>query len=1633
MELALNAQDYTHDAELFEYYLPQVLSRVSPASGPSTGSTSVIVTGLGLWNHTSRFECRFGGSRVPATMLEGGTATRCVTPSAAAAEVESELVVTFGGDAAHLDASVAPYSLLGTAVVEDDGTLTLTANDYHQVGSVSVGAGQVVANSFRVSFDVYVGDGSGGEGFSFCYGRLPTVGAIGASGSQSGLCVRFKTRDASSATSSQTVEASYDGTLLQAFSCGSEEPLRLQAWVPIRITLSAAGLSVEYNEKRLMDHVRVHDWLPEPDWQFVLGASTASWRDVHRVDNLRLHLGAMVDRTSIPLEITANGEQFSISRVLFNYFPTPTVSLVLPEAGPADGGTLVMASGHAPFDAGSHLYCQFNETVVAGTFARTSDVVALGLSNLTGGGVLCRSPALGPGEAKVSLTFNGQDFTHIVGQFYTYAAPRLVSLRPQTGPARGGTRIRIRGANLLAGSNFTRFCRFGHLPVVPAQVDSNSEAICITPSLDPPPTSGEASVFVELTLNEQDFTTDRINFTFYDPPTVTLVSPSTGPTQGGTLLSLRGNFSALGSTYNCSFGTSASLVPATRIAHDILLCSTVALSAGVHSVEVTLNADDYSATSDHAVFRSFLPPALLSIEPASGTRSGGTLVTLTGRGLGAGSHRVCAFNSSLLMPATVQHETRLLCYTPPSHQQELAIGLSLNAQQYLHTSLYFQYYADPVALSLSPTMGPLRGSTVVLIGGRHLHGGSSALCKFGTAPPVVMTPILGSENVTCTTPPRDAGTLAPLALTLNGRQYVDTVLTFAFADDLVVGNLSPASGPIGGSTRVRLRGNGFALGDDLLCRFGHARVHPFVSELHIDHATFDHASGEVRCLTPPAAAGVLPLEITLNGQQFSATSTTLGVYLHPHVSSLSPNSGPIAGGTYFTVHGQFGGGAHYQCHFSGTSEGGTTVPASHSALPDTLRCKSPPGSARLASMVELSPNAQQFSSDTVRFTYYVTLRVSALSPTSGPLEGGTRLEIAGSGFFATPELRCRFANANFAATAPSAFVAHDLASCVMPSTNGTSMRKMLVGPGIPRVTFGTATLLAGGDTLSVMFNGDLEHYKVGTLIMDIHDQLAFSAQAFSMQFDLTTFAGPAMLHSGAVRDGVVMDANLGRGDGWSFSYGDVAQGLVSERGAGLGLRIQVRLFTVNELRVLLGGHLLFARHIFVDPDDNQSVSIRISVQNSELSVQLGNLTVVAHLPLPGWRPQRTWRMAIGSRSGASAARLELRDISVSTSPFADGNALSVEVSANTLDFTTDAVQLSLRPPPTFEVYSPSTGSGGGGIPVSLSGLGMRGGSDYKITFTGSNASAVVGATFAFIDGRDTLSFITPEYATGVANVTVSLNGQQFEAAGQFGFYNQPFLQDISPTSGPVGGGTLVRLWGSVFAGGSVYRCRFGAALVTADFDPALNRELACRLPEGLSLGVHVLEVTINGQEFTDSHLNFTVYGNSTVTFLCPNSGPIVGGTAVRVVGALLANGSHYLCRFAGVVVNASYVEGAIPHEVRCTAPTMAQGALVPVELSLNGQNFTSSEAIFTYHSPAVLTELCPSTGPAYGGTSLLIVGIDLGLGSDYRVAIRDDHNETVLPVVYQPQTASVQFITPSLSIGTQRLRVGLNAQQFTYA
>jgi hypothetical protein len=137
--------------------------------------------------------------------------------------------------------------------------------------------------------------------------------------------------------------------------------------------------------------------------------------------------------------------------------------------------------------------------------------------------------------------------------------------------------------------------------------------------------------------------------------------------------------------------------------------------------------------------------------------------------------------------------------------------------------------------------------------------------------------------------------------------------------------------------------------------------------------------------------------------------------------------------------------------------------------------------------------------------------------------------------------------------------------------------------------------------------------------------------------------------------------------------------------------------------------------------------------------------------------------------------------------------------------------------------------------------------------------------------------------SALGSVDVTLNGRQFTASGlPFMYFGTPVVSAVSPACGPVIGGTIVRVTGYHLRDGSAYRCRFGAVTVNASVDETAS-EVRCVAPSSLPMGLAPLEVSLNAQDFTTEATLFGTYASPLLTAFEPRSGPVYGGTLVRVV------------------------------------------------------------------------------------------------------------------------------------------------------
>ena len=103
---------------------------------------------------------------------------------------------------------------------------------------------------------------------------------------------------------------------------------------------------------------------------------------------------------------------------------------------------------------------------------------------------------------------------------------------------------------------------------------------------------------------------------------------------------------------------------------------------------------------------------------------------------------------------------------------------------------------------------------------------------------------------------------------------------------------------------------------------------------------------------------------------------------------------------------------------------------------------------------------------------------------------------------------------------------------------------------------------------------------------------------------------------------------------------------------------------------------------------------------------------------------------------------------------------------------------------------------------------MPGGCHYLCAY---NNGVVANASFDAMDGDRVLCTAPSISPHAEQHVRISLNGQQYTQSAPFLAYSVPFPSGISPSAGPVLGGTLVTLTGSTFVTVDGQLCQFGSS------------------------------------------------------------------------------------------------------------------------------------------------------------------------------------------------------------------------------
>ncbi|HVU48850.1 MAG TPA: IPT/TIG domain-containing protein [Terracidiphilus sp.] len=421
-----------------------------------------------------------------------------------------------------------------------------------------------------------------------------------------------------------------------------------------------------------------------------------------------------------------------------------------------------------------------------------------------------------------------------VMQMVTFAAvmgpaPTVTGVSPNSGTTAGGTSVTITGTNFVSGATVT----IGGAAATNVTVVNSTKITATTPA-------GTASAAaVTVTVGGQSGSLPS-GFTYLAPPTVTSLSPSSGPLAGGTSVTITGTNFASGTTV--TFGGAAA-TNITVVNSTTITATTPAGSAGAATVTVTnSNGLNGNLTSG---FTYVSPPTVTGVSPNSGSTSGGTSVTITGTNFTSGA--TVTFGSASATNVVVVNSTTITATAPAGSAGAVTVTVTV-AGQSGSISSGFTYALLPTVSSVSASSGPVAGGTSVTITGTNFASGATVMFGSAAATNVV---VVNSTTITAITPAGAAGTVT-VSVTVNG-QSGSLANGFTYIGTPTLTSVSPNNGPVTGGTSVTITGTNFATGATVT--FGSAAA---TNVVVVNSTT-------ITAITPVGSVGAVTVTVTNAG------------------------------------------------------------------------------------------------------------------------------------------------------------------------------------------------------------------------------------------------------------------------------------------------------------------------------------------------------------------------------------------------------------------------------------------------------------------------------------------------------------------------------------------------------------------------------------------------------------------------------------------------------------------------------------------------------------------------------------------------------------------------------------------------
>jgi alpha-tubulin suppressor-like RCC1 family protein len=1090
---------------------------------------------------------------------------------------------------------------------------------------------------------------------------------------------------------------------------------------------------------------------------------------------------------------------------------------------------------------------------------------------------------------------------------------------------------------------------------------------------------GMTKVFLNVTvsLNGQDYSRSVLSVIFFRQGLLDAISPIGGPLGVESQIKVMGSgFSSFEYYPLCRFSINVGNASFLKELHynssasvfddNTVYCKVpnqlqilVPTSSNqTFTFSLTMNCQHYIPSN--LTYNLYLPTVIKSVVPMGAPNYGQTSVLIHGEGFLRhreklevrssdnvqsdetriiaskfyGSSKVVFITAVGQQNATALSDTLLRFFTPLTFSNfsgMTVLRISLNHQDFtLESTTAFSYYKQPIVQTLLPQGGAVQGGTNVIVDGLgFLEHGEKITCRFGAdivfdsvrnitvANPSVLTNaiVLSDVKMLCPSPSRlqvASFENVIFSIALNGLDFEKTgAKTFSFYRHPAILVANPAGGHTIGGNSVALIGNGFSrFNGDVRCRFGLSQVPAFSSN-----------DRSLNCNTPPYIAGFVPIEVTLNGVDFSENS---GVYFtfyeRPKVLSVFPRGGRFEKkskdaptmislvGTNFMAHSE-----NVLVKFGSIAVQGNVVSNTLMMVYSPKAMAAETNYESWDTIVKVSLNGQDYSAEVnVTYRFFTEPDFMDFLPRGGPVGGSTIVTFKGEGFE-------RFNDGSLAVDYGGTIVScesrpgNTLLNEPFDPDIGAIQSKVrndetLFGAGYTK-RYGTNTTAPTEDDA---INNILKTYVINTEIWARSDGIVAGDKCGSVLRKALVFTG---ISQKPVEGRYLISVPI-----------DLSRGGV--------LNFQLRAGSANDTTCdAPEGSDNDELYLYTKPEPVKDAS------NSNST----SFSAPTFYELPQW--QQITQYIISKYSGTKF----------------QGVTTTFDRDARLVPCPLNQPCQNLRARLMFKQTNHAQGD-----------------------FDNWSIDELVVSSRGGISDQQTLFCQAPP-GSGFVQLRVSMNSQQFSVATVNGtatpflYYKHPTLSKIHPLGGPILGGTFVTVTGSGF---NIFydpltkpKCKFGASIVEASVTS--DTQVVCESPKSLNAEVVEIEIALNAQDFTTTinpPMNFKFYVQPRIYRAFPSQATMAGGTSIIIGGRGFKqikmkptcwwkrlNDPTYQKKMEGSVVNDTAIK--CPSTPAVQLSKLELHADFFVELSLNTLDSDASQEMtcfFVFYRDPVLKTVDPA-------------------------------------------------------------------------